>query len=170
MKFPVLVLAMLTSACTSIEPLETVEHVDLDRFMGEWYVIASIPTFIETDAYNAIETYRLDDDGTVDTVFTFLQGSFDGKSKRYNPRGFIRNSQTNAEWGLQFIWPFKSDYRIIHLDPDYRTTVIGRNKRDYVWIMARQPSLQPAEYDRLVSRVTEAGYDVSTLRKVPQQW
>ncbi len=170
MKFPVLVLAMLTSACTSIEPLETVEHVDLDRFMGEWYVIASIPTFIETDAYNAIETYRLDDDGTVDTVFTFLQGSFDGKSKRYNPRGFIRNSQTNAEWGMQFIWPFKSDYRIIHLDPDYRTTVIGRNKRDYVWIMARQPSLQPAEYDRLVSRVTEAGYDVSTLRKVPQQW
>ena len=170
MKLPVVVLAMLTSACTTIEPLETVDHVDLDRFMGEWYVIASIPTFIETDAYNAIEAYRLDDDGTIDTVFTFLQGGFDGKSKRYNPRGFIRNSQTNAEWGMQFIWPFKSDYRIIHLDPEYRTTVIGRNKRDYVWIMAREPSIQPAEYDRLVSRVTAAGYDVSKLRKVPQQW
>ena len=170
MKLPVVVLAMLASACTTVEPLETVDHVDLDRFMGEWYVIASIPTFIETDAYNAIEAYRLDDDGTIDTVFTFLQGGFDGKSKHYNPRGFIRNSQTNAEWGMQFIWPFKSDYRIIHLDPEYRTTVIGRNKRDYVWIMAREPSIQPAEYDRLVSRVTAAGYDVSELRKVPQQW
>jgi apolipoprotein D and lipocalin family protein len=170
MKLPVVVLAMLISACTTIEPLETVDHVDLDRFMGEWYVIASIPTFIETDAYNAIEAYRLDDDGTIDTVFTFLQGSFDGKPKRYNPRGFIRNSQTNAEWGMQFIWPFKSDYRIIDLDPEYRTTVIGRNKRDYVWIMAREPSIQLAEYDLLVSRVKAAGYDVSKLRKVPQQW
>ena len=170
MKLRAAMLAMLTSACTPVEPLATVNYVDLDRFMGAWYVIANIPTFIETDAYNAIESYRLDDDGSIDTVFTFRAGGFDGEPKRYNPRGFIRNTETNAEWGMQFIWPIKADYRVIYLDPEYRTTVIGRNKRDYVWVMAREPAIAAAELDRLVELIGAAGYDTGKLRKVPQRW
>ena len=65
-------LALLLSGCASRLPqLPTVEHLDLNRFMGPWYVIACIPTFLETNAYNAVETYRLDADGSIDTVFTF---------------------------------------------------------------------------------------------------
>lgn len=163
-------LAAVTSACSSAPTLPTVDYVDLDRFMGDWYVIANIPTFIETDAYNAVETYRLDNDGSIDTVFTFRKGSYTGKKKRYNPRGFVRNTETNAEWGMQFIWPIKADYRIIYLDADYRITVIGRNKRDYVWLMAREPEIDTAEYDRIVKVIADAGYDTSKLRRVPQQW
>jgi len=163
-------LAMLTSACAPLEPLATVEYVDLDRFMGDWYVIASIPTFIETEAYNAVESYRLDDDGTIDTVFTFREGGFDGKLKRYNPRGFVLDTETNAEWGMRFIWPVKADYRVIYLDSDYTTTIIGRNKRDYVWLMARSPSIDSAQFDAMVGFIAEAGYDPGLLRKVPQQW
>ena len=68
-------LTTLLSACGSqnLKPIDTVEHVDLERFMGDWYVIANIPTFIETDAYNAIETYRMNDDGSIATTFTFRQ-------------------------------------------------------------------------------------------------
>jgi apolipoprotein D and lipocalin family protein len=163
-------LAVLTSACTSGKPLPTVDYVDLDRFMGDWYVIAIIPTFIETNAHNAIESYRLEDDGTIDTVFTFRDGSFDGELKRYNPRGFVRNTETNAEWGMQFIWPIRADYRVMYLDPEYRMTVIGRNKRDYVWVMAREPLIDVAELDAILGIVADAGYDVTLLRKVPQQW
>ena len=47
--------------CSSMEPLKTVDHVDIGRFMGDWYVIANIPTYIEKGAHNAIESYRLDD-------------------------------------------------------------------------------------------------------------
>jgi apolipoprotein D and lipocalin family protein len=167
------VIAMIarpTSESSAIEPLETVDYVDLDRFMGDWYVIANIPTFIETNAYNAIESYRLEDNGTIDTVFTFREGSFDGKKKRYNPRGFIRNTETNAEWGMRFIWPFKADYRVIYLDAEYRTTVIGRNKRDYVWVMSREPVMDMAEFESIVQLIGQAGYDTEKLRKVPQQW
>jgi apolipoprotein D and lipocalin family protein len=170
MRTPTAVLAMLTSACAPLEPLATVEYVDLDRFMGDWYVIASIPTFIETDAYNAVESYRLDDDGTIDTVFTFREGGFDGKLKRYNPRGFVLDTETNAEWGMRFIWPIKADYRVIYLDPDYTTTIVGRNKRDYVWLMARSPSIDAARFDAMVGLIAEAGYDPGTLRMVPQRW
>ncbi|MEX1266572.1 MAG: lipocalin family protein [Woeseia sp.] len=157
-------------ACSSAPELETVDHVDIPRFMGRWYVIASIPTFLEKDAYNAVETYEMDDDGTIATTFTFRKGSFDGELKEFNPRGFVGDDLSNAVWGMRFIWPIKADYRIVHLAPDYSTTVIARNKRDYVWIMAREPQIPDAKYERLVEFVDDIGYDPADLVKVPQKW
>ena len=151
----------------TIKPLPAVE---LERFMGPWYVIANIPTFIEKDAHDAIESYRLDDDGTIDTTFTFRKGGFDGPLKQYNPRGFVVPGTQNAIWGMRFIWPVKADYRIIHLDEAYTETVIGRVKRDYVWIMARTPTISDADYQRLLAFVGAQGYDTSKVQKVPQRW
>ena len=150
--------------------LKTVDYVDLDRFMGDWYAIANIPTFLEKGAHNAVETYAMNDDGTIATTFTFRKDSFDGEEKEHNPKGFITNTETNAVWGMRFIWPIKADYRVIYLDDDYSATIIGRNKRDYVWIMAREPQLTDAEYQQLVDVVVAAGYDISKLERVPQQW
>jgi apolipoprotein D and lipocalin family protein len=137
--------------------------------MGPWYVIACIPTFIETKATNAIETYQINPDGTIDTVFTFNKGSFDGPPKRYNPRGFIKDKVNNSTWGMQFIWSFKSEYLITHLNEDYSLTVIGRNKRDYVWIMSRTPQISDLDYQQLLIKLTAQGYDLTKLRKVPQK-
>jgi len=163
--------ALLLAGCqASMPPLETVEYVDLERFMGDWYVIANIPTFVEQGAHNAVESYRLDDDGTIATTFTFRKDAFDGPEKEYHPRGFVRNTQSNAEWGMQFIWPFKGDYRIIHLTEDYSVTIIGRNKGDYVWLMAREPQLSDDRYEEAVGIIAAAGYDVSHLQRVPQHW
>jgi len=159
---------ILISGCQTLKPIHTVEYVDLNRFMGDWYVIANIPTFIEEDAYNAIESYRLDDDGTVATTFSFNKGSLDGPLKEYHPRGFIRDRKSNAVWGMQFVWPFKAEYRIIFLSDDYSKTVIGRSKRDYVWIMAREPTISDEEYDDILSFLKDQGYDINKLQKVPQ--
>lgn len=170
----VVTIALLTTtACqmnTNVNPIRTAQAVDLQRFMGEWYVIGNIPTFIETNAYNSLETYALNEDGTIDTTFEFNDGGFDGKRKRYNPKGFVRSNTGNAVWGMQFIWPFKAEYRILYVDDDYQTTIIGRTARDYVWIMSRTPSLPDDVYTDLVQRIEEDGYDLSSLRKVPQQW
>ena len=164
------VTGLFLSACSSMEPIATVEYVDLDRFMGDWYVIANIPTSIETEAFNAVESYRLDTDGSIATTFTFNKGSFTGEKKRYEPRGFVRDSQSNAEWGMQFIWPIKADYRIIYVDDDYQLTVIARNKRDYVWVMARSFSISDEKYAAMVELIEDVGYDITKIRKVPQQW
>ncbi|MCZ8131685.1 MAG: lipocalin family protein [Steroidobacteraceae bacterium] len=152
------------------EPLPPVESVDLERFMGDWYVIANIPTFIEVGAHNAIESYRIDDDGTIATTFTFRKDAFDGELKTYTPRGFVREGTGNAVWGMRFVWPIKADFRIAWLDEGYTQTVIGRNARDYVWIMAREPTMPEADYQRIVAYLGEQGYDVSKIRKVPQRW
>lgn len=150
--------------------MKTVDHVDIERFMGPWYVIANIPTFLEKGAHNAVETYRLNDDGTVATHFTFNKDSYDGKAKEYNPKAFILDKESNALWGMRFVWPIKADYRIVYLDDDYSQTVVARENRDFVWIMARTPTISDYDYDQLVSFVESIGYDITQLQRVPQQW
>ena len=164
-------LAQLLSACATNQqaPIATVPQVDLPRFMGDWYVIAAIPTAIETEAYNAIESYKLDDDGTIATTFTFNKGSLDGKLKTYQPRGFVIKDSGNARWGMQFIWPIKAEYLIAYLDKAYTQTIIARNARDYVWIMARTPTISDLDYNRLMLKVADLGYDIRKLRKVVHQ-
>ena len=164
-----LVIVSAIAGCTTGPPIHTVDSVDIDEFMGDWYVIASIPTSIEKQAYNAVESYRLAEDGTIETTFSFNKGSFDGPRKVYRPRGFIQDKQSNAVWGMQFFWPFKAEYRIIYLTEDYSQTVIGRTKRDYVWIMARKPMMPEEDYNGILEFLREQGYDLAKLRKVPHQ-
>lgn len=167
--FFLIIPAMTLSACSTSTPIRSVPKVDLERFMGDWYVVANIPTFIERDAHNAVESYGLISDQQVATTFRFNQGSFDGPVKTYRPTGFVSDDPSNAIWGMQFIWPVKADYRVIYLNEDYTQTVIGRNRRDYLWIMARTPSIPVADYAAIIDLVTDQGYDAAKIRPVPQR-
>jgi apolipoprotein D and lipocalin family protein len=151
----------------SLEPIRTESSVDLERFMGDWYVIAAIPTFLEKEAYNAVESYELLPGKEVDTTFSFNKGGLDGPRKTYNPKGFVREGTGNAVWGMQFIWPIKAEYRIVYVNDDYTQTIIGRTKRDYVWIMARTPEIPDEEYRMLLELIEQEGYDIGEVRKVP---
>ncbi len=160
-QYMALLTCLLASSCAT-QPwteMQTVSNVDLGRFMGEWYVIANIPTFPERDATNPIERYQLNSDGTIETTFTFNHKSPDGPPMELKAKGFVRDTKTNAIWGMQFMWPFKADYRIVYLDPGYETTIIGRNKRDYLWIMSRKKQLSDDELNNLLTIATGLGYD-----------
>ena len=172
LKLVTLTALLLLSACASMpkEPIKTVATVDLPRFMGPWYVIASIPTFLEKGAHNAVESYALDADGTIATTFTFHKDAFDGPVKTMKPRGFVVDTASKARWGMQFLWPFKAEYLIAYLDEGYTETIIARNSRDYVWIMARKPDMAEAEYQRLLALVGAMGYDTTKVLRVPQRW
>src|SRR5688572_14245897 len=123
-----LVGVLLLAACQSepLQPMKTVAHVDLARYMGNWYVIANIPPWIEKGAHNSLESYRLDADGTVAINFTWRKESFEADTKTLKSRGYILDG-TNALWGVKFwFWPAKADYRIVHIAPDYSQTVVAR--------------------------------------------
>ena len=105
------ILLMMSCGCENMKPIHTVKSVYLKRFMGNWYLIASIPTFIEADAYNAIESYKLAEDGTIETTLRFNKGGVQGPLRTYTPRGFVEDKQSNAIWRMQFIWPIKAEYR-----------------------------------------------------------
>lgn len=167
-------LLTLVSGCAhntgnSSMPIPKADAVDLQRFMGRWYVIANIPTFIEKNAHNATEDYAMNEDGSIATTFSFNKGSFDGLRKTYTPTGYV-SQQHNSLWGMQFIWPFKAEYVIAYLSTDYQHTIIARSARDYLWIMSRQPKISDGDYQQLVSRCEAMGYDRSRIQKVPQHW
>ncbi|QNP41760.1 lipocalin family protein [Lysobacter solisilvae (ex Woo and Kim 2020)] len=166
-----LALSAALSACAHEPPsVRPVAAVDLPRFMGDWYVIAHVPSRPERDAYNAVESYRLDAHGRVRTTFRFRRGSHDAPLKTMQPVGYVRPGTGNAVWGMQFVWPVRAEYVIAYLDPDYRTTIIARSKRDYAWIMARTPRIPEVEYEALLDRLEAMGYRLDGVRRVPQRW
>ena len=167
--------AIAGCATTDVPPLQAIDReVDLERFMGDWYVIASIPIDFffasEAGAYNGVERYELRDDGRIQTTYTFRQDGFDGEEKQFSPVAWVHNTETNAEWRMQFLWPFRSAYLIVYLDDEYRNTIIGVPNRSNVWIMSRTPEVSDARYAELVDIVAELGHDTSLLQRVPQSW
>ncbi|MEM6671378.1 MAG: lipocalin family protein [Planctomycetota bacterium] len=162
--------AVMFFACASNPSLPTVSRVELDRFMGDWYVQGHIPAGAEKTAYNAVESYARGDDGRILTSYVFRKGAFDGDLKTMEPVGFVENEATNAEWGMRFLWPFKAEYLIAHVDDDYTETIVARSKRDYAWILTREPMIADERYEALVARLAELGYEASDVRRVPQRW
>ena len=173
----VLLSLAILNACATNEtpPLQALDRkVDLERFMGDWYVIGfipiSIPFFSEAGAHNGVESYRLDEEGVIETTYTFRDGGFDGPEKRFTPKGWVHDEGTNTEWRMQFLWPFKAAYLIVYLDEAYEKTIIGVPDRKYVWIMSRDWDLREDEYEEMLDRVERLGYDVDKVQRVPQRW
>ena len=152
------------------DDIRTASHVDLSRFSGDWYVVASIPTPLERDAFNAREHFSIASDGTIDASYRFRKGSADGREWTIRRSGVVRDRQSNAIWDLRLAGPIAAAYRVIHVDERYSQAVIGRNRRDYAWVLARAPQISSRELFQHVRRLREQGYDSDRLRTVPQLW
>ncbi len=162
--------AALTACATPAPTIAPLPAVDIARFMGDWYVIANIPTFPEKNAFNAVESYALRPDGRIQTDFRYRDGSFDAPVKTLHPVATVRPGTGNAVWGMQFIWPIQAEYLIADVSPDYQSTIVARSKRDHVWLMARTPELAPEAYAQALRKIEALGYDLAKLRRVPQRW
>ncbi len=162
------VLIGLLTSCTKEH--KTVPMVDLDRFMGSWYVIAILPNMIEKNAVNGIESYSMNKDGTIAITYKFRKGSPTGKEKTLTPKGKIYNHSTKAEWRVQIFKPFWYPYLVIDLADDYRYTVIGVPNKKYVWIMSRTPTISEPDYQVILTNLQKEGYKTEKLVKMPQIW
>lgn len=158
----------LPAMAASKMPLRTVPKVDLPRFMGDWYVIANIPYFAERGNVEAVESYRLREDGQIANWFVFRKNSFDAPQKRYDFTAEVKNKETMAEWRVKFLPFLKVAYLVIDLDPGYQWTVVGHPSRKYGWIMARQKTLPKDTYAGILERLEAKGYDPQKFAKVPQ--
>ena len=168
---PAVLIAALIGGCSVMPPEDfpRAERVDLERFVGTWFVIAHIPPGATSNAWNSVEHYERVESDRIRTVFTYREGGFDGERERMEMAGFVQPGTNNAIWAMQPFWPLRLENTISYVDPDYRTTIVARSKRDWVWIMARTPQIPEREYEGLVERVDSLGYDIDQLREVPQQ-
>ena len=126
-----------------------------------------VPAGAEKNAYNGVESYALDEDGRVLTSYVFREGGFDGPLDVTEPVGKVKDRVTNATWSMRFFWFLSFEYLIGYLDDDYQETIIARTRRDYAWIMTRDPVISDERYAALAARLGTMGYDLSRLRRVP---
>jgi len=161
--------AMAASAGWAKQPvLEVVEHVDLDRYLGTWYEIASYPAWFQKNCAAVTAEYSLRDDGMIRVINSCRKGSLDGTLKQSTGRAKVVDQTTNAKLKVSFFGPFWGDYWIIDLDPAYRWAVVGVPSRKYLWILSRTPTLDEALYRDIVDRLPAKGYTADRLNRTPQ--
>lgn len=166
-----LALTALMASCSTFgtqqPPVPRVASVDIDRYMGPWFIIASIPLALEKGAHNPVETYSKNPDGTLATVFQFRKDSFLGTLETKPTVAEIQDDPSRAEWRVKLIWPIKGQYVISYLEPDYSAAIVARDQRDHVWILSRSPKLTPEKLALYKAKIGEYGFDVSKLYYFP---
>ena len=165
-----LLAGLLLTGCSTMKqpPLRTVAHVDLDRYLGDWHVIANIPYFLENGKVATLDRYAKRADGRMDNTFVFRRKSFDAPEESWKGVAWVHDPATNAEWRVQFFWPVRLAYLVIDLDPDYRWAVVGHPSRNYLWVLARARHLPDDVYAGILRRAAAQGYDAARIAKVPQ--
>lgn len=157
--------SILWSCKSSHPPLETVEYVDLDRYVGTWYDVASFPQRFQKGCHCTSATYA-QEDGYVSVINACNKDSIDGVRSVANGKAFITDEETNAKLKVQFFWPFKGKYWIIGLDDNYQYAVIGEPSRRYLWILSRTPMLSAELYNEAVKIARSKGFPVENLERV----
>ncbi|MBW2527164.1 MAG: lipocalin family protein [Deltaproteobacteria bacterium] len=160
--------AQSTTERLGLGPLRTVASVDLRRYTGTWYEIASFPQSFQEGCTGSTATYRLRADGEIDVLNRCFLESLDGEEDSAEGRARVVDPRTNAKLEVSFFRPFWGDYWIIDLAPDYSYAVVGHPGRDYLWILSRTPQMDPTTYDEILARLREQGYQLERLRRTLQ--
>ena len=146
----------------------TVAHVDLDRYLGRWYVISHVPYFLEKGKVASYDTYARRPDGKLVNNFTFRPGTVTAPEKTWEGVAWVTDTTTNATWKVQFVWPFSVTYKIFALDPAYNWAVVGTSDAGLLWVLARERRLSPDTYAAIQSELRTRGIDPAPLVFVPQ--
>ncbi len=165
---PLLLLIGLAGMARAQLPLETVERVDIDRYLGTWFEIASYPAWFAKNCTGVTAEYSLRGDDRLQVVNRCYKGSLDGKLKEARGRAKVVDQDTNAKLKVSFFGPFWGDYWVIDLDSEYRWAVVGEPKRKYLWILSRTPTLDQETLEGILSRLPAMSYDPDRLQWTPQ--
>ncbi len=145
----------------------TVDHVNLELYAGKWYEIASFPAPFQEDCFCTTATYtRVQDE--IQVVNACRRGSPQGSVDTAQATAYAVPCTGNAQLKVQFFWPFKGDYWVIGLDPDYRYAMVGHPAKKYLWILSRTPTMEDKKFQSLVELARSKGYAVERLRKMVQ--
>jgi apolipoprotein D and lipocalin family protein len=148
------------------KPLETVGHVDLEKYLGKWYEIAAFPQNFENGCTQTVAEYSLMDDGRISIKNTCMS---DGKLKTAEGVATVTDKKTNAKLEVQFAWPFNGKYWIIALAHDHSYAVVGHPNRKYLWILGRKPQMDSMTYNHLVLVAASKDFDIRKLVKTVQE-
>ena len=163
-----LIMLGCTATAKDKPPLTVVDRVDLERYLGKWYEIASYPAWFQKGCTGSTADYSLLPEGKIRVINRCRKNSLDGPLKESKGKAEVADTATNAKLKVWFFWPFKGNYWIIDLSPDYQWAVVGEPSRKYLWILSRMPTMDEAVYQEILGRLPQKGYDPAGLRKTAQ--
>jgi apolipoprotein D and lipocalin family protein len=187
--FPIALLALFVAACSGVgnggggggggganatnatnaerlPPVKAVDRVDISRYLGRWYEIASYPMYFQRKCIgDTTANYSLRPDGEL-TVLNRCR-TVDGFEQASGHAWPVDNG-ANARLKVSFFWPFRADYWVIGLDDNYRWAVVGNPNREYLWVLSRTPVLAPQDLARALDAVKAQGYEPARLRYTRQ--
>lgn len=172
-KIFVLALVIAISGCSAVPKstfpeLQTVDFVDMDRYLGKWYEIARYPHSFEEGCYGATAFYKKKKDGTIKVINQCRIGSLQGKLKEAIGEATVGDIKTNSKLKVQFFWPFKGNYWIIHLDKDYQNAIVSEPNRQFLWILSRSPEMNSQKLETLKGILLKKGFNLDYLQMTPQ--
>ncbi len=159
---------MMTSTNSHAQILQTVQTVDLKKYSGKWFEIASYPMYFQKGCHCTTAEYTLSDKGYVIVENRCNKGSVTGEPSYIKGKAFVEEGSGNAKLKVQFFWPFRAKYWIIDLADDYSYAVVSHPDKKYLWILSRTSKLDDAVYQQILSRLASKGFDLTKLQKTAQ--
>ena len=158
----------LIKTATQSQTLQTVPYVDLKKYAGKWYEIASYPQRFQKGCHCTTADYTLSEKGYVIVENRCNRDSVTGKQSYIKGKAFVKKNSGNAKLKVQFFWPFRGKYWIIDLADDYSYAVVSHPNKNYLWILSRMSKMNDATYQEIISRLKEKEFDLTKLQITPQ--
>jgi len=140
------------------------DTINLEKYAGKWYEIASYPMKFQKDCFCVTADYTLTDNGYVKVFNSCRKGSVNGKIKSITGKAFPVKGTNNVKLKVQFFWPFKADYWVIDKAEDYSWAVVSGPSRNYLWILNRKPEMQAETWRYITERLSNNGFDLTKLK------
>ena len=166
--FAILFLSLLNMSTLNSQTLQTVAKVDLNKYAGKWYEIASYPQRFQKNCTCTTAEYTPTDKGYIIVENSCRKDSINGKQSSIKGKAFVDKNSGNAKLKVQFFWPFKGKYWIIDLAEDYSYAVVSHPNKKYLWILSRKPSMNEVTYQQILNRLKEKGFDLTKLQITKQ--
>ncbi|MGZ3863319.1 MAG: lipocalin family protein [Bacteroidia bacterium] len=167
-KFTLSILLINLTCLMTAQPLKTVPFVDINKYVGKWYEIASFPQRFQKGCHCTTAEYTLSEQGYVIVENRCNRESVNGKQSYIKGKAFIEKNSGNAKLKVQFFWPFKAKYWIIDLADDYSYAVVSHPNRKYLWILCRSPKMDDSIYNQILARLKANEFDLSELQRTVQ--
>jgi apolipoprotein D and lipocalin family protein len=148
---------------------ETVPYVDLERYSGLWYEVASYPARFQEGCHCTTAEYTLSSDGSyVSVTNRCRRGSPSGSKSGISGKAFVVKGSGNARLRVQFFWPFRAPYWVVGLAEDYSWALVSGPSRKYLWILSRSPQMEEETYNTILGLLHSKGFDTDKLRLCDQ--
>lgn len=164
-----LFLLLMATTNNQAQTLQTVPNVDLQKYAGKWYEIASFPQYFQKGCHCTTAEYTISDKGYVIVENRCNKDSLNGKQSYIKGKAFVEEGSGNAKLKVQFFWPLKAKYWIIDLADDYSYAVVSHPNQKYLWILSRTSKMDDTVYQKILSRLKTKGFDLSILQKTQQK-